>query len=227
MTGQMPDASFLKNCAFVSVDIQEGKRGDPTTEETLPPDWKMMGFTPEDVDAAADFWWEVGVHNAVKVVEACRRATLPMIFIHWGFQFPDGMDLDPIIYRMMKKNCGADPTKWGGYIKQPGSQPATCLNIQPTDYVIAKTAQDAFISSNIHFVLANLGVHHLVLIGGHSEACLGKTATSAKRLGFTTLIVEDATNNARESTRRKGILESQCDYILTTEQFLQLADAVC
>jgi len=77
------------------------------------------------------------------------------------------------------------------------------------------------LSSNLHFVLANLEAHNLILIGGHTEACLGKTAASAKRLGFATLIVEDATNNARESTRKKGIVETQCDYIVTADQLVE------
>jgi len=97
----MPDKSFLNHCAFVCVDIQEGQRGGPMTEDKMPQDWRKMGFTVEDVNAASEFGWEVCLPNAVRVVEACRRAGLPMIFIHWGCQFRDGMDLDPNVRRML------------------------------------------------------------------------------------------------------------------------------
>lgn len=219
------DFGFFEKCAFISVDIQEGQRGGEAKDETLPPDWKKWGFTADDINKASAFAWDVATPNAIKVVENCRAAGLPMIFIHWGHQFKDGMDLDPLVRQMMIRNHGEDHTKWGGHISSPGSRPASFFNIQENEYVLAKTAQDAFISSNLHFVLANLGVHSLIFIGGHTEACLGKTATSAKRLGYQTLCVHDATNNARESTRQKGIDDAAYDYVVDTVTLTEALDA--
>ncbi len=212
--------AFFDHCAFVCVDFQDGARGPAVTEETLPPLWKKMGFTAEDVNAAIDFGWDVAYPNAIKVTDACRRAGMPMIFIHWGYLFENGMDLDPDIYRAMKEEHGEDYSKWSGYIGHPASQPAKWLNIQPGEYVLPKSAQDAFTSSNIHFVLQNLGVKHIVFIGGHTGACLGKTATSAKKLGYEILCVEDATVDARESARLKNIKETGYDYVVSTADFL-------
>lgn len=211
--------NLLGDCALICVDIQEGTRPEPLADASLPPDWKAMGFTAEDVNAAGVFAWDVCLPNAVRVVEACRASGIPRIFLHWGFRFEDGMDLDPVVRTTMIRNHGTDPAKWSGYIGDKGSQPARCLGVRPGEYVLAKTAQDAFISSTIGFVLANLGVRTLVFVGGHTEACLGKTAASAKRLGFRTVCIEDATSNARESTRLRGIAESQFDAVLKTEEF--------
>ncbi len=222
----MLDASFFTRCAFVSVDFQEGERGSHTTDDKLPELWKEMGFTAADVNAASDFGWDVARPNSVRVVETCRALGLPMIFIHWGHQFADGMDLDPIIRLTMIEAHGSDYSKWGGHISQPGSRPPAHFNVQPGEYVIAKTAQDAFISSNLKFVLANLGVHRIVFIGGHTEACLGKTATSARREGYETLCIEDATFNARESSRQKGIHESRFSHVMTTDAFVALAESI-
>ncbi len=216
----MPLDNLFTNSVLISVDIQESTRPVPMVEEQLPPDWRAMGFTAADVNAGSAFSWEVCLPNAVRVVEACRELGVPRIFLHWGYQFEDGMDLDPVVRATMIRNHGADASNWSGYIGQQGSQPAACLGIRPGEYVLAKTAQDAFISSNIGFVLANLGARTLVFIGGHTEACLGKTATSAKRHGFRTICIEDATSNARESTRLKGIAESQFDAIVTTDEFV-------
>ncbi len=218
------DPAFFQHCAFVCVDFQAGERGPAVTEETVPALWKKMGFTAEDVNAAVDFGWDVAYPNAVKVTEACRRMGLKMIFIHWGYLFEDGMDLDPDIYRSMKEEHGNDYSKWSGYIGQPGSQPAKWLNIQPGEYVIPKSAQDAFTSSNINFVLQNLGIKHIVFIGGHTGACLGKTSKSAKKQGYKILCVEDATVDARESARLKHIEDVGYDYVLTTAEFLKNAE---
>jgi len=215
------EASFFEHCAFVSVDIQEGTRPESLTEDHVPKQWKQMGFTAADVNAANDFAWNIALPNAVKVADACRRRGLPLIFIHWGYVFENGMDLDPDIRKSMLDEHGTDYSKWSGYVGQPGSRPATALG--RGDYVLAKTAQDAFRSSNVEFVLRNLGIKRIVFVGGHTGACLGKTAKSAKRLGYTTLCVKDATNNARESSREKDIQETGYDYILTAEAFLELA----
>ena len=153
----MVESDFLDRCAFVSIDIQDGERPRPLEDDmSLPLSWREMGFDVTDVNAANAFAWDSALPNARKVADACRSLGLPMIFVHWGFRFADGMDLDPVIRAAMLKDHGDDPTKWGGYIKQPGSQPAKLFEIQPDDYVIAKTAQDAFTSSNIDFVLRNL-----------------------------------------------------------------------
>jgi nicotinamidase-related amidase len=218
----MPDTSFLDQCAFMSVDIQEGTPPIPLTEDQLPASWKSVGFTAEDVNAANDFAWNVALPNAVKVADACRNRGLPMIFLHWGYTFEDGMDLDPEIRKSMLAEHGADYSKWSGYIGQPGSEVAKALGVKKGEYVLAKTAQDAFTSSNINHVLQNLGIKRIVFVGGHTGACLGKTAKSARRLGYTTLCVRDATNNARESSREKEIAETSYDYVVTANELLDL-----
>ena len=126
-----------------------------------------------------------------------------MIFIHWGYLFEDAMDLDPDIRKTFVRDLGTDYAKWSGHIAQPGSRPAKAFGIRPGDYVLAKAAQDAFRSCNIAFVLRNLEIKNIVFVGGHTEACLGKTAKSAKAQGYATLCISDATSNARESTRPK------------------------
>ena len=218
------DETFFDQCAVVCVDLQEGKCGEPMADDRLPALWKAMGFTAADVNAASDFAWDICLPNACKVVEACRRLQLPIIFLHWGYRFKNGMDLDPVVRAMMLHDHGEDFNAWSGHIDQESSQPAKCFHVREDEYALPKTAQDAFISSNIGFLLTNLGADNLVFIGGHTEACLGKTAVSAKRLGYRTLCIEDATNNARESTRRKGIEESQFDFVVDTRTFLALVD---
>lgn len=35
-----------------------------------------------------------------------------MIFVHWGYRFRDGMDLDPATYNSFRRGIGPDPSKW-------------------------------------------------------------------------------------------------------------------
>lgn len=211
---------IFQRCAFVSVDIQEGAAPQPITDEQVPALWKRMGIGADDVNAANVFGWEVALPNAVKVADACRDAELPRIFLHWGYRFEDGMDLDPEVRKAMLEEHGTNYGRWSGHIGQAGSQPAKILGIRDEDYVLPKTAQDAFRSSSIDFVLRNLEIETIVFVGGHTGACLGKTARSAQEHGYTTLCIRDATNNARESTREKDIEETGYDYVMTTQEFI-------
>lgn len=219
------DASFFRNCVFVSIDFQQGEKPTPITQEQVPAAWTEMGFTAEDVNAANEFGWATALPNAVQVADACRDLGLPMIFVHWGYLFEDAMDLDPEVRRSMVKEHGTDYSRFSGHIGQAGSQPAQAFNIRPGEYVLAKAAQDAFGSCNIAFVLRNLEAKRIVFVGGHTNAggCLGKTARSAQRLGYTTLCISDATFNARESTRAADIAETGYDYVVSTAEFLELA----
>jgi nicotinamidase-related amidase len=214
------DAAFFQHCAFVSVDVQEPGPRNHITEEQVPKLWKRMGITADDVNAATDYAFDVAYPNSRRVAEACRTLGLPMIFIHWGCLFRDGMDLAPENRQEFLGQFGTDYDKWGCRLGDPGARPAAFFAIRDGDYVIPKAAQDAFASSNLKNVLTNLEVTNIVFIGGHTGACLGKTAASAKRLGFRILCVQDATFDARQSARMRCIDETGYDYVVATAEFL-------
>ncbi|OQC63001.1 MAG: Peroxyureidoacrylate/ureidoacrylate amidohydrolase RutB [Verrucomicrobia bacterium ADurb.Bin006] len=220
-TNAGPGPEFLQRCAFVCIDIQPGVRKH-LSEAEVPKPWLQAGFTAADVNAANDYAFDIAYPNARLVADACRASGLPMIFVHWGCLFRDGMDLDPEIRKMLRSEYGTNYAAWGHCILDSQCRPADELGVRPGEYALPKTGQNAFNSSNLGFVLTNLNVRNLVFVGGHTEACLGKTAQTAHQRGFRTLCVEDATFNARESTRRNGILQANFDYILSTAQFQKL-----
>lgn len=217
------DVSFFKDCAFISVDIQNSTRPDMASYQ-MPKGWRDRGFSIEDVTAAIDYEWDVARPNAAKVAHTCRKLGLKMIFIHWGYLFEDAADLDPATYTAFYREYGTAYEKWPHHISRPDSRPAGFFKVRPGDYVIAKTAQDAFPSSNLEYVLCNLGIKDIVFVGGHTGACLGKTAASARKLQFRTLCVKDATFDARQSTWFANIQQVGYDHVVNTDQFLSLAD---
>jgi len=222
---KVPPPSFFDNCVFVCIDIQEGGEGPVTS---IPEGWKKIGYTVEDCQAAADFLCKEAKPNARKVADACRALELPMIFVHWGCLFEDGMDLDPRIRRGWAEDKTVELEKMVPHISKPSSQPDKCLGIQDGEYVLPKSAQDAFPSCNIGYVLENLGARNIVFVGGHTNpgGCLGQTAKSALERGYTILCIEDATFNAGESTRIPGIVAVPFHYVMKTREFVELAKKV-
>jgi len=225
-----PPAEFFENCAFISVDIQgppdPNYRADATTDDEIATALKERGFTAADMNAGLDFYYDFAVPNARKAADICRELKLPMIFVHWGNKFKDGMDLEPGARKNLAKNNGPDPEKWPTYIGQPYSRPHPLLGVRDGEYVIAKADYNAFSSSNIGFVLQNLGVKNIIFAGGHTQGCLWATAKAAIDLKYTTLCLADATNNGRESLRLKGIADTKYAYVMKTEDFLRLAGKI-
>lgn len=219
LRAELPPDSFLDNCVFVSVDVQEPGLRSHFTPAQVPLEWVRQGITAEDANAAIDYAYDVAYPNSRRVADACRSVGLPMIFVHWGCLFGDRIDLDPVIRRTFLAQHGTDYTSWGHHVADPGSQPAKVLGVRTGEYVLPKTAQDAFASSNLGFMLTNLGVRNIVFIGGHTGACLGKTAASAKRLGYQILVVQDATFDARQSARMQCIEDTGYHHVVSTSEF--------
>ena len=224
-TRPMPEADFFQHCAFVCVDVQPGAKHRMQAER-MPTGWRKQGFSIEDVNAAIAYTYDVAHPNARRVADACRKLNLPMVFVHWGYQFADGMDLDPETRSTFLQDFGSDYARWPHHISRSDSRPADILGVRQGEYVIAKTAQDAFPSSNLEYVLRNLAIRNIVFVGGHTGGCLGRTAASAQRLGFKMLCVQDATFDARQSARIPNLLKTGYDYLLTTEEFSTRVNAI-
>jgi len=58
---------------------------------------------------------------------------------------------------------------------------------------LAKTSASVFMSTNIDYVLTNLGVFKLVLCGMVSNQCVESSARDAAGLGYEVVMVSDAT----------------------------------
>ena len=120
--GQL-DATFFENCAFVSVDFQPGSKHS-FTEETLPRAYREANYTVDDINGAIAYLYDVAFPNSRRVAGACRKVGMPMIFLHWGYQFADGMDLDPDTRAAFLKSHGTDYENWPHHISRPDSRPA-------------------------------------------------------------------------------------------------------
>jgi nicotinamidase-related amidase len=80
-------------------------------------------------------------------------------------------------------------------LAQPGSKEAEFLpEIAPQgdEIIINKTASGVFSSTNLNYVLTNLGIHELVVAGVYTNECVETTIRDACDLGYLVTMVEDA-----------------------------------
>lgn len=220
----MPSCGFFDECAFLCIDIQQEDNEDKhICQNQMPKIWAEMGFTADDVNAAKDYARQICYPNAVRVAATCRLLEIPMIFVHWGSLYPDRIDLDPEVRKILfSDEQMKEISRNSGKLRHNEEKPADFLGVREQDYVLPKTAQDAFRATSLEFMLQNLNVKNLIMIGGHTGACLGKTAKTAKKKGFITLCVEDATFNAFESNRIAEIVNCQYDYVVRTDELVEL-----
>jgi len=83
-----------------------------------------------------------------------------------------------------------------GLLAPPGSREADFLeSVAPAadrdEIVINKTASGVFSSTNLHYVLNNLGIESLFIVGVYTNECVETTVRDACDLGYLVTLIED------------------------------------
>jgi nicotinamidase-related amidase len=110
-----------------------------------------------------------------------------------------------------------------GILAPPGSKEAEFLpEVAPQgdEIIINKTASGVFSSTNLNYVLQNLGVHELVVCGVYSNECVETTIRDACDLGYLVSMVEDACTTVTPELHKATITTLRDRYaeIVTTAQ---------
>lgn len=214
----------INRSVLLVVDIQQGinpanpleanKDVIPNLEDIkIPEDWVKKGYTPEAVRSALVFAKETAMPNSIKTVELFHSKKIPIVYLRWGSHNPKALDMEPKVRKYHEQFLGNDPTKWGIFDIKIDPR----LTVIDPGIEVIKTGHDGFTSSNLEYVLKNLNVNTIFLIGGHTNACYLATAKSAKDKGYYTISVEDATTDALETTRISGIKKANFNQIIKTE----------
>jgi ureidoacrylate peracid hydrolase len=120
---------------------------------------RYAGLAPEEVEARYGYFFremrERAVPNMQRLQRACREAGVEVMYTVIESLTLDGRDMG-LDYKISRLFC------------PKGSRDARVIDaIAPEgdEIVIPKTSSSVFISTNIHYVLGNLGVKHLIVSG--------------------------------------------------------------
>ncbi|MFO8075765.1 MAG: cysteine hydrolase family protein [Actinomycetota bacterium] len=122
------------------------------------------------------------VPNAAALAAAARRRGVPVVFTKIESLTPTGAE---------RSGCH----RALGLHVPPGDADGEILPAlapDDDDLVVAKTASDAFVGTNLEYLLRNLDVAHLAVCGVLSHECVESTVRHAADLGFVCHVVEDA-----------------------------------
>ena len=118
--------------------------------------------------------------------------------------------------------------KISGLFCPRGSRDARVIDeIAPVgdEIVIPKTSFSVFISTNIHYVLGNLGMKHVIVCGVLTDQCVDSTVRDACDLGYLVTLVTDACATQSEDRHRSSITNNRgyCRQMTTNEMVAELA----
>ena len=146
----------------------------------------IAGLSPEMIEAQYGYFFremrERAVPNMRSLQYACRRAGVEVMYTVIESLTLDGRDM------------GLD-YKISGLFCPKGSHDARVLDAiapQGDEIVLPKTSSSVFISTNIHYVLRNLGVQYLIVSGLLTDQCVDSTVRDACDFGYLVTLVTDA-----------------------------------
>ncbi len=141
---------------------------------------------PEDFAAKLGFFFDEMerrvVPNMQRLQAGCRAAGIEVMYTVIQSMTQDGRDRS-LDYKIT------------GFNVKPGSWDAKVIDaIAPglDEMVIPKTSSSVFISTNIDYILRNLGVRQLVVSGIVTDQCIESAVRDACDLGYLVTLVTDA-----------------------------------
>ena len=152
-----------------------------------------------------------GLPNMVRLRDACRRAGIEVTYTVVESMTADGRDRS-LDYKIT------------GFHVPKGSPDAAMVDeLAPTDdeIVFPKTSSSVFISTNIDYVLRNLGTRYLIIAGCLTDQCVDSAVRDACDLGYLVTVPTDACVTL-SAERHDWSLRNNRGYCrqLTTQQLL-------
>ena len=158
---------------------------------------------------------ERAVPNMRRLQLDCRKAGIEVMYTVIQSLTKDGREMG-LDYKISGLFCPA------------GSRDGQVIDaIAPVgdEMVIPKTSSSVFISTNIHYLLGNLGVKHLIVCGVLTDQCVDSTVRDACDLGYLVTLVTDACATQSEERHRSSIANNSgyCRQVTTDELVRELA----
>lgn len=206
------DAAFIDslrqhNTALLVIDVQylDAKRGYGVFADTV-----RSGLPEESQHYYFDRLENLVIPNISALQKAFRDNGLEVIHTRIQSLTQDGRDRGPGHRRL-------------GLHAAPGSIEAQFREeVAPIgdEIIISKTASGVFNSTNLAYVLRNLGVSALVICGVYSNECVSTATRDACDLGFYVTLVSDAVATVTPELERATVTTMRDRYarILTTSE---------
>ena len=191
--------------ALLVVDLQKGEYNEPKCRAE-----------PEHA-----YLWErirdVVIPNGQRLIAACRQAGVEVVYTVVECLTLDGRDRS-LDYKV------------SGIFAARGSREAKVideLRPDPNDIVIPKTSSSLFNSTNFEYVLRNLRVEYVMVMGVVTDQCVETAVRDGCDRGFLMTVVDDACATHSDARHRESLIgiRGYCR-VRTTGQLITELDGV-
>ena len=148
--------------------------------------YKDNGLQPEEAEKKYDYFFkhlnDSVIPNMQRLQNACRKKNIEVMYTVIESLTKDGRDRS-LDYKI------------SGFNVPKGSWNAKVLSeIRPMEdeIVVPKTSSSVFISTNIDFILRNLGVNFLIMCGLLTDQCISHAVRDACDHGYLVTLITDA-----------------------------------
>jgi len=154
------------------------------------------------------------VKNAQKILDACRKKGYDVVHVKLGAQTSNPKHTAKI-------------NRKANYIVPMDAEKAQFFEeVKPAkgELVFAKTNGGAFTGTNLDFVLRNMDIQSLIVMGFLTDQCVLATTIDAGDIGYDVLLVEDACTGTT-TENHEAVLRIARDVFLktkTTKELLQI-----
>ena len=201
---------ILKRAALLFIDVQNFNARPDGGE------YKDKGLKPEEAEARHAYFFKrlkkVAIPNMQRLQQVCRARGIEVMYTAIESLTKDGRDRS-LDYKIT------------GFNVPKGSWNAQVLDqIRPLEdeILFSKTSSSVFISTNIHYILGNLGVNFLIMSGLLTDQCVSSAVRDACDLGYLVTLITDACATYSEDRHKTSIshIKGYCRRRTTTE-FIQ------
>lgn len=198
-----------KDTALLCIDIQylDAARGYGVFQEA-----ESAGVPPGHQEYYFHSLQEWVLPNVQRLQQTFRKCHLEVVHTRIQSLTRDGRDRSPGHKRLHLH-------------APPGSKEAEFLEpVAPMgdEIVMNKTASGVFSSTNLHYVLQNIGISGLYVVGVYTNECVETTIRHASDLGYLVTMVEDCCTTVTPELHKATIqtLRNRYARVVTTEQAL-------
>jgi len=169
-----------RNSALLFIDVQN------YNARTDGGEYREQGLTAEQAAQKHGYFFgqlaESVIPNMQRLQEACRQKNIEVLYTTIESLTRDGRDRS-LDYKISGFHVPRD--SWDARVIDA---------IQPTDdeIVFPKTSSSVFISTNIHYILGNLGIEFLIISGLLTDQCISSAVRDACDLGYLVTLITDA-----------------------------------
>ena len=186
-------------------------------------EYKDAGLSPQQAEEKHAYFFnrleEIVIPNMQRIQKTCRRKGVEVLYTTIESMTKDGRDRS-LDYKIT------------GFNVPRGSWDAQVLDaIKPLDdeMQFPKTSSSVFISTNIHYILGNLGVDFLIVSGLLTDQCISSAVRDACDLGYLVTLVTDAcaTYSQQRHETSLGHIKGYCRQRTTAEFLAELETLQC